>query len=197
MRDRVLVLAILAVATGCKKAVEEKPTQGSPGSGYGTVAPAAPAAPPAAAPPAWKLESQPIDLACGDKPLKLPPPGAGKPPVDRALGRADAIGVCQDQVSVAAACACLAGAVDKWAGGISTPAECEVQKPSDPGAQLVEVSSNPPEGASRTGGEAFVLIVKHGATWSPAGVVEIAPDIDLAVTPKASQRATIARLESH
>lgn len=200
MRDRALGFAILAVVAGCKKAapVDEKPGSGS-GSGSQTAA--TPPAPPDAAStpapaPTWKLESQPVALACGDKPLTLPPPATTKPPVDRALGRADAISVCQDQPSVAAACTCLAGAVDKWAGGISAPAECEVTKQSDPGAQLVDVTSNPPDGASKVGGEAFVLIVRRGATWSPAGVVETAADIDLSVTPKATQRATIARFES-
>ena len=197
MRHRALAFAILVVFTGCKKAatVEDKPAQGS-GSDV-AAAPHAPPDPPSAAAPAWKVESQPIELACGDKPLALPAPGtAAKPPVDRALGHGDAMTVCQDQASVAAACTCLAAAVDKWAGGISAPADCEVEQPSDPSAQLVKVSSNPPDGSKKSGGQAFVLIAKHAATWSPAGVVESAADIDLAETPKATQRATIARFVS-
>ena len=193
---------MVAMVTGCKKTatVDDKP---APGSGSGSAAATPPTATPdaASAPapapaPAWKLDSQPVELACDDKPLKLPPPGAAKPPVDRALGRADAIAVCQNQVSVAAACSCLAAAVDKWAGGISAPGECEVQKPSDPNAQLIKVNSNPPDGATKSGGETFVLIAKRDATWSPAGIIEVAPDIDFSVTPKATQKATIARFES-
>jgi hypothetical protein len=196
MRERAFAFAMVAVLAGCKKAapVEDKP---APGSGSAAATP--PVAPPDAASataPAWKLDSQPVELTCDDKPLKLPAPGTVKPPVDRTLGRAGAIAVCQNQASVAAACSCLAASVDKWAGGISAPGECEVQKQSDPHAQLVKVSSNPPDGATKSGGETFVLIARRDATWSPAGIVEVAPDIDFSETPKATQKATIARFES-
>jgi len=58
------------------------------------------------------------------------------------------------------------------------------------------VSSNPPDGATKSGGETFVLIAGRDAAWSPAGIIEVAPDIDFSVTPKATQKATIARFES-
>jgi hypothetical protein len=198
MKHRALALATLVFVVGCKKAatVDDKPLPGS-GSGSATAPRPVPDNPVAKA-PAWKIESQPIALPCGDRPLKLPPPAAAtKPAVDRVLAHADAMTVCQDQASVAAACTCLAGAVDKWAGGLSAPAECEVQTQADPRAQLVMVSSNPADGASKSGGSAFILVARHGAMWSAAGVVELAPDVDLAETPKASRRATVTKLEPH
>lgn len=198
MKHRALALATLMFVVGCKKAatVDDKPLPGS-GSGSATAPRPAPDGPVANA-PAWKVESQLVALACGDKPLKLPPPvPAAKPAVERMLAHADAMTVCQDQASVAAACTCLAGAVDKWAGGLSAPAECEVQNQADPRAQLVMVSSNPADGATKSGGTAFLLVARHGAMWSAAGIVEIAPDVDLSETPKASRRATIAKFEPH
>jgi hypothetical protein len=195
MMYRWLALAGLVLVVGCKKTapVEDKLAKGS-GSASSSEAPAIDAA---VAVPAWKVESQPVDLPCGDKPLALPAPVAGKPAADRVLAHAEAMTVCQDQVSVAAACTCLAGSIDKWGAGLSAPAECEPEKPSDPRAQLVVVSSNPTDPSSKSGGEAHVLVARHGAAWSAIGVIETAPDVDLSETPKASHTAKITRFESH
>ena len=186
---------VLIVAVACKKPPGgDKPTPGSDQAGSGSST--QPAAPP---PPAsWKIDSQPVELMCGEKPLTLPAPAAASPKGDRALPHADAIRTCQDQASVAAVCDCLTKSIKDWGGslGLSPAVQCEVQTPAQPDAQLVEVSSTPADD-STSGGEAFVFVAKHGATWSPVAVIEGAPDVDLSITPKASHTAKIDRVEAH
>jgi hypothetical protein len=183
------VLFVVIVAS-CKKAPGgDKPTPGSdqPGSG---------SAPPPAA--SWKIDSQPVELLCGSKPLALPTPAAPGAKGDRALAHADAIPSCQDQASVAAVCDCLTKSIKDWGGslGLSPAVQCELQPPANPDAQIVEVSSKPADD-STSGGEAFVFVAKHGAAWSPVAVIEDAPDVDLSVTPKASHTAKIDHVEAH
>ena len=180
-------LLVLVVVLGCKK--------GNGGDKHTPVTVAPP-------PPAWTIDSQPVDLMCADKPLALPPPAGAAPapaPAPRALPRADAIRACQDQASVAATCDCLVKSIEDWGGdlGLSPAVECEPQPPANADAQLVEVSSKPADDSSTSGGEAFVFVAKHGATWSPVAVIESAPDVDLSVTPKASHTAKIDRVTSH
>lgn len=196
--------AIAVLAFGCKKSptAGETPAPGAAGPGSGSMQPPGTAsdAPGAAPAPPWKIESRPLELPCGDKPLGLPPPvAAAKPAVDRTLAHADTIAQCRDQASVAAACACLAGAIDKWGSNLNLSAtgECEPQPQSSSEAQIVEVRSKPADLAATSGGEAFVLVAKHGGTWSAVAVIDAAPDVDLTVTPKVSHRAKIATFESH
>lgn len=188
-------LLVLVVVLGCKKGNggdKHTPATGS-GSGSGSQEVAPP-------PPAWTIESQPVDLMCADKPLALPAPaGATAAPAPRALPHGDAIHACQDQASVAAVCDCLVKSIKDWGGdlGLSPAVECEPQPPANTDAQLVEVSSKPADDSSTSGGEAFVFVARHGATWSPVAVIEAAPDVDLSVTPKASHTATLDRVASH
>jgi hypothetical protein len=158
----------------------------------------APAGTPTAAAPAWKIESQPIELPCGDQPLALPPPAPGaEPAAARPLAPAPPIAACHDLASVAAVCSCLAAAPTGWAQGValSPAAECAATSFASPEAQIVEVRSHPADLAATAGGQAFVLVAKHGATWSALAVIDGASDVDLTTTPKLSQRAAITRFE--
>ncbi len=185
MHRRLILSALLVI--GCKKSEQHAPT---PGSASGATPPAD-----AAAAPAWTIESQPIELPCGNQPLALPPPTA-KPPVDAALQPVKPLAVCQDQPSVAAACACLAGSVTSWTEGFVAKAECELDGHGDPTAQLVQIYGAPDDDATTSGGQAFVLVVRRGSAWSPLAIVDLADAVDLSVTPKASSRGTIVAFEA-
>lgn len=195
MSRRWIVFGVILAA--CKKGPGgDKPAQGSSEpSGSGSGSATQPVTPP---PASWKIESQPVELMCGEKPLTLPAPAAASAASDRVLPNADAIQGCQDQASVAAVCDCLATSIKTWGGtlGLSPTVQCEVQPPAHPDAQIVEVSSKVADD-STSGGEAFVFVAKHGTAWSPVAVIEGAPDVDLSVTPKASHTAKIDRVESH
>ena len=197
---RWIVLAL--IAAGCKKTPpadtspqgsagsDLKATQGSDsGSGSGAGSP-----PPAA----WKIDSQPVQLMCGEQPLPLPSPTAAGTKPERPLTHAEPIKACQDQASVAAVCDCLARSIKDWGGGLELSPEvrCEPQAPASPDAQIVMVSSKPAD-ESTSGGEAFLFVAKRGQAWSPVAVIEAAPDVDLSVTPKASHTAKLDRVESH
>jgi hypothetical protein len=176
------------MAAGCKKAPSsDKPAQAA--------APEATPSPPAG----WKIESHPWQLMCGEKPLALPAPVAAAPRPDRPFRRAEAIKVCQDQPAVAAVCGCLTKSLDRWGSnlGLSPAVECEAQAPLTGDAQVVEVSSKPADDSATSGGEAFVFVARHGSAWSPVAVIEYAPDVDMSVTPKASHRAKVDRVDSH
>jgi hypothetical protein len=190
-------IALAALACSCKKAPAVDEAAGSGSAVTPSVGNAGSAVTPPPA-PAWRIESHPLELACGDQPLALPAPASATPVADRPLARAVGIAPCHDQASVAAACACLAKAVDTWGPtlGLSATAGCEPASMSSPDAQVVEVRSQPADTAATSGGEAFVLVARHGTTWSPVAVIDAAPDVDLSQTPKASHRATIASLEA-
>lgn len=151
----------------------------------------------AAAPPAWKLESQPVELSCGPRPLQIPAATPSPDASERPLPRATPIAVCRDQPSVEAVCQCLAASVDKWAtrAGLSAPASCKPGPQASPSARLVELHSKPSDPDSLAAGTAFVLVAAHGAAWSAVNIVEAAPDVDLTETPKASHGASIDKLE--
>ena len=147
--------------------------------------------------PTWTAKSEPIALMCGDKPLAMPPRDpAAKPAADRNLSHADGIAVCHDQATVAATCACLAGSIATWGPGLSGSGDCKpVSQASE--AQIVEVTSQPADADAKSGGEALVLVVKHGAKWSAVAVVDAEPDIDLTSTPRMTEHAAIAKFETH
>lgn len=192
---------ITVLLLGCKRAapVEDHPVARSGSSGSAVIAP-----PPAidaavAAAPAWKLASQPVELTCGDSLLTLPaavPPS--KPPVDAALQPRAGLSVCKDQASVAAVCTCLADSIARWSTdlGLSPRGECTPDKEADANARLVKIRSLPEATDTTSPGEAYVLVARRGATWSAIEIVEVAVEIDLSETPKASERATISRFEA-
>jgi hypothetical protein len=191
---RWIVLAVML--GGCKKAPSNKvPSDKSP-EPQGSAVTGSATPPPAA----WKLDSQPIQPMCGEKPLTLPAPTPGtaaKP--DRPLPHVDAIKACPDQTSVAATCDCLAKSIKAWGDtlDLSPEVECEPQAPANPDAQIVKVSSKPADETTTAGGEAFVFVAKRGQTWSPVAVIEGAPDVDLSITPHGSHSAKLDRVESH
>lgn len=178
---------VVAFLVSCKKGGLESSPGSAAGSAKGSTAPAA----------SWKIDSQPVELLCGSKPLELPAPAATAPVADRPLPHA-AMTSCQNQTSVVAVCNCLTKSVKDWGAslGLSPSVECELQPPANADAQIVEISRNPADD-STSGGEAFVFVAKHGAAWSAVAVIEAAPDVDLSVTPKASHTAKIDRVEAH
>jgi hypothetical protein len=177
------------LALGCKKS---EPTAPSVGSN----APSKPAAPAA---PAWTAKSQPIELACGDKPLPLPPPQpAAKPSGERPLKHGDAVTQCHDQASVDAACACLVSSIATWGASfqLAAPATCKATPAAPADAQLVEIQDGPDPDVKR-GGSALVLLAKRGQTWSAVAVVDAQGDIDLAQTPKLGESLSVVAFEPH
>lgn len=211
MSRATLVVMLFAIACGAKKTGDDRSgSAGSAGPAAGTAAPgsatpetppvgsAAPPAGSAAAAPAWKLESQPIELSCGAKPLPIPAAATPADTGERSLPRATAIAGCRDQASVEAVCKCLATSVDSWArqAGLSAPASCAPAPQGSDVARLVEVKSQPSDPDSVAAGAAFVLVAAHGGTWSAINIVEAAPDVDLTETPRASHGATIAMFET-
>jgi hypothetical protein len=187
--------AVALVIFGCKKTPPGE--QPSPGSSSAPVPIAIDAAVVGA--PTWTAKSQPIELACGNKPLTLPAPmPAPAPAADRTLSHDDGITQCHDQATVAAACACLAGSTGVWATSLrlSTSADCKpVSQNAD--AQIVEVTSQPADTDAKSGGNALVLVAKHGAKWSAVAVVDSEPDIDLSQTPRMTEHSGIAKFEAH
>jgi hypothetical protein len=216
MSRATLVVMLFAIACGAKKTGGDDRSgsagsagaagaAGPAGSTAGSAAPVSPppgsAAPPAgsaAAVPAWKLESQPVELSCGPEPLALPAAAAQVDAGERSLPRARAIGPCRDQASVDAVCKCLAASVESWAkqAGLSAPASCTPAPQGSAVARLVEVKSQPSDPDAVAAGTAFVLVAAHGGTWSAINIVEAAPDVDLTETPRASHGATIAMFET-
>src|SRR5262245_51625134 len=105
-----LGVILLVAACGGKKADDrpaDKPASGatkSGGSGAGT----------ASGPPAWKLESRPVELPCGNKPLAIPAAAPTAAAAERPLPRAEPIAGCRDLASIRAACQCLSASVGTW-----------------------------------------------------------------------------------
>lgn len=198
-----LVLAAIAGACGNQPAPAE--TSNASGSGAAPAAKPTPAVPPTPTPrtaptpgaPSSMLESKPFVLTCGDQPLGLPPPAAMPATlVERPLARDKPIAVCRDQKSSAAVCTCLVHTVATWAGGLHAPATCKpIAAYTAATAQLLEVRSAPADPDSTAGGVAFVVAGMHGGKWSALDAIETAPELDLGVTPHASNAAAIDRFE--
>lgn len=190
----VRVLLAIACAWGCKKSSQEAAI-GEPKVPAGSAAVGAPAggSGSAAAAPAWKLDSQPLDLMCG---MSAPAtPAAAPPPADRALPQAKPIAGCQDRPTVDDVCKCLAESVATWSSGLSAKATCEVAPQGSDRVHLVEVHSAP-DGEGTAAGEAYVLVAAHGTAWSAITIVEAAPDVDLTTTPKAVHGAKILAFDT-
>lgn len=199
-----VAIVVLLVACGGKKTAgsddRSAPAGATPaGSGSASSEPAGqPPAGSAAAVPAWKLESRPVALMCGSRPLSIPAAASPAPASERALPRAQPIAACQDQPSVEAVCSCLTGSVEKWVTGtgLTAPVSCAPVPQLDPAARLVELHTTPSDPDSVAAGTAFVLVAAHGPAWSAVGVVEAAPDVDLTTTPRASHGASITSFEA-
>lgn len=190
----VLVVLSIASAGGCKKPrPDQAPTEPGAPAGSAAAGSAATGAGSAAAAPAWKLDSQPLDLACGMTAAATP--AQAPPPADRALAQAKPIAGCQDRPTVDDVCKCLAESVATWSSGLSAKATCEVAPQGNDRVHLVEVHSAP-DGEATAAGEAFVLVAAHGTAWSALGVVEAAPDVDLTTTPKAVHGTKIVAFET-
>jgi hypothetical protein len=116
--------------------------------------------------------------------------------VERPLKRDKPIAVCQDQKSTESVCACLVGAIATWADGLHAPATCKpIAEYKTAGAQLLQIRSQPADPASIAGGVTFVVAGVHGNKWSAVDAIETAPELDLGVTPHASNDAAIDRFE--
>lgn len=181
---------LVVIAASCKKGPAEKapePTEQPPRTDKPAPPPAAPI-----------FQSHAVQLMCGEKPLALPAPAAAAAKPDRPLSHLGEIKSCPDQASVAAACDCLVKGFKSWGKDLdfSAQVECEPQPPVGTDLQIVEVKSKAANDQT-SGGEAFVVVAKHGSAWSPVAVIESAPDVDRSVTPQASHRATLDRVESH
>jgi hypothetical protein len=188
---------VIAVAPACHKKPASEPANGSAGSAT-PVAQTLDAASVAAA-PAWTAKSHPIELSCGDDPLKLTPPQAAAPAAARTFKHADAFAQCHDQASLEAACDCLAKSIATWGKKqlLAGPATCSPQPNAQPDAAVVLLQDNPANPDSHTGGSALVLVAKRGATWSALSVVETSGDIDLSQTPKLAGSVKLAAFDAH
>jgi hypothetical protein len=184
-------------ASGSSAAPAAKPTPATPATPT-PPAPTPPApTPPAPGAPSSLLESKPFVLTCGDQPLKLPPPAAMPAAlVERPLAHDRPISVCRDQKSPEAVCTCLVRAIATWADGLHAPATCKpIVAYKAATAQLLEVRSEPADPESTAGGVTFVVAGMHGGKWSALDAIETAPELDLGVTPHASNDAAIDRFE--
>jgi hypothetical protein len=198
MRTATLSLATIALLFGCKKPAVDVAVGSGSGSGSSAGSGSAVAGAGSAV-ATWKFESKPVELLCGGDPLALPKPVAPiEPPVETTLEHRAPITTCQNQVSAAATCTCLVASVGAWAKdlSLSPTVECD-PKPTvlDANAQIVRLESVPDDRKATTGGEARVLVVKRGATWSALDVIGSAADIDRTETPHASEIITIDRTE--
>ena len=190
--------AVLAVAPACHKKPASEPANGSAGSAT-PVAQANDAAPAPAA-PAWTAKSHPIELECGDDPLKLTPPQpSAVPAAARTFKHADAFAQCRDQASVEAACDCLAKSIATWGKKLllAGPATCSPQPNAQPDGAVVLLQDNPANTDSHTGGGALVLLAKRGATWSALSILETSGDIDLSQTPKLGGSVKLVAFDAH
>lgn len=188
------IMLVIVVVTACSK----KPAE----TGAGSAAPSAGsdhAGSGGSAAPAWTLTSAPVELTCGNQPLALgKAAAAGAPADERSLPRSPVFAVCRAEASVEAACTCLAAQVAQWARGtgVTAPATCVPAPQGNSTVRLVEVSNVPDEDSDFAGGSAFVLLAARGAAWSAVGVVEVAPAVDLSMTPNGSHSATIIGLDT-
>lgn len=192
-RAGLLVLLLLAACGRKTPAADDKPAVGSDPK-PATAAPAGSAA--AVAP--WKLDSQPVELSCGPRPLAMPAATVPAAAAERALPRAQAIPVCQDQTSIDVVCICLTGAADKWIAGtgLTAPVTCTAAPQGNATARLVELHSAPSDPGGVAAGTAYAVIAARGSQWSAVNIVEHAPDIDLTMTPKATHGAAIKKFET-
>jgi hypothetical protein len=203
-----LGVMLLVIACGGKKA-EDRPATDKPGSGAGDGSAgsgagdrsggsgASGSATGGAPPAAWKLDSRPVELSCGKKPLVIPAAAAAAAAAERALPRAAPIAGCRDQASIRALCKCLTASVDQWGktAGLSAPAGCALETQTGAPAATVGVHSAPADPDATAAGMAYVLIAAHGKAWSAVNVVESAPDVDLTQTPRATHGASVTALE--
>jgi hypothetical protein len=194
-----LLVVVLAAAFGCKHNPSSEPGTGSATTGSATTVAQAAVDAGAAAAPAWKATSHPIELACGDAPLPLPPPQpAAAPAATRTFKPGNTFTQCHDQLSLDAACDCLAKSIATWGKSflLAGPATCAPQ-PNATDAAIVQLQDNPADTASHTGGSALLLVAKRGATWSAISVVDTTGDIDLAQTPKLTGSVKLVALDAH
>lgn len=191
----------LALATSCKGHTEASSTgAGSArGSNGSAAAPAAAQIPPPKTSDDWTIQVTPIELRCGEKPLVLPAATASPAPQERPLSHAPVVTACTKQPSVDALCSCLTKSFHAWgdALGLSATVTCEAQRTSATDAQVLSVSSQPKDESVTAAGETLLFAAKTETGWSALGVLETAPDVDLATTPKASHRVALDRLETH
>lgn len=184
---------LLAAIASCHKKPSNELANGS------ATPVAQPADAAAAAVPAWTAASHPIELTCGDDPLKLTPPQAAAAPPAHALKRGDAFAQCHDEASIEAACDCLAKSIATWGKKflLAGPATCAAQPNAGSDGAIVMLQDNPADPDSHTGGSALVMLAKRGATWSAISVVETSGDIDLSQTPKLGGSVKLVGFDAH
>jgi hypothetical protein len=196
-----LGLAVLLLLAACSKKTtgsDDRPAAGSDPKPASANDGASKPAGSATAPAAWKLDSQPVDLSCGPRPLAMPAAAAPAAAGERALPRAQAIAVCQDQTSIDVVCTCLTGSADKWIAGtgLTAPVTCAAAPQGNATARLVELHSAPTDPGGVAAGTAYAVVAAHGSQWSAVNVIEYAPDVDLTMTPKATHGASIKKFET-
>lgn len=191
----------LALAASCKGHTHgsSSATGSASGSSGAVGTPPTAQAPSAKAPSDWQIDVKPIELHCGEKPFAWTAATPSGAPKQAPLAHESALAACAKQPSVDALCGCLTKSFHAWGDTLwlSTPVACEAQRTSAPGAQVLSVSSEPKDESVTAAGETLIFAAKTDEGWSALGVLETAPDVDLATTPKASHRVGLDSLETH